>query len=256
MRPLSSAVARLFGLGLSALLVLAGLFVGSTPATADGARLADPMAGAPAVGDCYDLTFEQGYEHTISESTVPCTRKHTMRVVQVAQLPASVDMTDADAVSAAGPRACETSTRAYFGKDPRRSYLTLLSAWFFAPSEAQIDAGARWVSCEIAITASSKLLPLPKGAVPKATAKKPANSIARCVSRKNTYVPCASAHVLRATYAFTTTAKGNDKAKATAIAKAANRTCPRKVKRWPSVYSGLPLTKTKAVVACYTKTTR
>lgn len=256
MRPLSTAAERLLGLGLSALLVAAGLFVGGTPATAAGARLADPMAGAPAIGDCYDVTLKQAYEQAIGEATVPCSRKHTMRVVDVAQLPATVDMNDARALSAAGTKACAPSARAYLGKNPSRSYLTLLSSWFFAPTKAQTDAGARWVSCEIALSDSTKLLPLPKGPVPKATAKRPADAIARCVSRKNSYVPCASAHVLRATYAFTTQATGGEKAKAKAVAKAADRTCARKVKRWTGVYSGTPVSSTKAVVACYTKTAR
>jgi hypothetical protein len=256
MRSLASAAARPLGLALAALLAVAGLLVSVTPATADTARLADPMTGAPAAGDCYDVTYKQGWEHAISEDTVPCSRKHTMRVVQVAQLPASVDMTDADAVSAAGWKACQTSYRRYFGKDPARNYLTLLTFWFFAPTKAQIDAGARWTSCEVALASGEKLLPLAKGSVPKATAKKPADSIARCVNRKNDFVPCSAAHVLRATYAFQATTKGSDKAKAKAVAKAAGRTCGRQVKNWQGIYSGKPVSKTKAVIACYVKTTR
>lgn len=255
---LSSAAARLLGLGLSTLLVVAGLLVSSTPATADGARLVDPMAGAPAVGDCYDVSYKQGYEHSIAEKTVDCDRAHTMRVVAVGQLPDSVSWTDTEAVYKAVRKTCDPAWLKITGKEPV-TYLTLWSSWWFAPTEAQQDSGARWFSCEVALAAGEKLVDLPRGTLPRAK-KKAADSVARCVSRSNTYVACSSPHVYRAAHAFITTAKGSDKAKAKAVAKAAGRTCPRKVARWTGVYSGKPVSQEKnekkVVVACYKKTTR
>ena len=49
------------------------------------------LDGAPAVGECYDVSRRTAYEADVLEvATVPCTEKHTLWVAGVVELPADV----------------------------------------------------------------------------------------------------------------------------------------------------------------------
>ena len=232
-----------------------GLLVSSTPATAGTARLADPMVGAPAVDDCYALTYKQGFKHAISEKTVDCGRTHTMRVVAVGQLPTSVDWEDSKAVHKVVTKTCDPAWQKITGKQPTVTYRTLWSSWWFAPTEAQIDDGARWFSCEVALNLGERLIPLPKGKLPKAT-KNPADSIARCATKRYTTVPCSKPHAWRTVFTFTTKGQGKGDRLTQSLRRAAIRRCGPAVPGDNFLWSARHLESRTYVIACLQETKR
>jgi len=241
-------------LGVTAVLALLAGLLGIGTASA-GETVPDPMSGAPAVGACYDLTYKQAGGDSTSEATVDCSGKHTLIVGAVGQLPESFDWDDSSERYTYSNKICKPFWHKYYVIGKPSSYLTLLYGVWLAPTQAQRDAGARWISCEVGIATDGVLLPLPKGGPAKAT-KKPASSIARCADARYRVTPCSKKHAWRATYAFGVTAKGKDKAVASKLEKAAARTCPRKVSSETWLRSFRPIDENRYAIACFSKTRR
>jgi hypothetical protein len=239
---------------LAALLALAGL-VAASPSYAGPAAEDDPMVGAPSIGDCYNMTAQQGEAMSTTKKPIDCRTKHTLLIGEVEALPASVDWSDDAAVVKAALKICDPFWDSYYDSLNPRSFLTLLQGYMFLPTEAQQDAGARWASCEIGLLADDRLLPLPKGGPAKAT-KKPADSISRCANKKYVTIPCSAKHSWRATYAFTAKARGSETKVRSTLEKAAARTCSRKVasERW--LRSWHYVAKNTYVIACFSETKR
>lgn len=241
-----------------AIAALAAALVASTAlvaGTAAPAAAADPRAGAPAVGSCFDATAEQGDRPVLAETPVDCAATHTMRVTAVRQLPARLTWNSPRReIFAVAGNTCERVNVKVIGGTATRRYLTLYSTFYFVPSTAQRDAGARWFSCMIGLSTSDGLAPLPQGELPRAT-RRPADSVAWCLDRRLNHVRCAQPHRWRAVHAFLTRAKGNDSALARAARTAADRTCSRKVASPRFVYYWHRWTPTKLMVACFTRTT-
>lgn len=239
-------------LALLALLtaVLPGLVGIATPATAG-----DPLAGAPSVGACYDMTFEEAYDEPMTHPT-DCADRHTLVVVGVHQLPASVDWDDSERrIWQRGvQRSCEASWRTTVGTNPALLYRTLYSSWWFKPSKAQRADGARWFTCAVGMTTSQKLVPLPTGPLPRPARQNP-DAITRCGS-KGGFVPCSARHQLRMVHTFVVRATGNDEARVKVADRAQARTCPRAVdaRRW--AWSWRSVSDAKIVVGCLKRTRR
>ena len=246
--PRSTAV-RLLGVLLTAVLTLAGLAIGTSSAFA-GVQ-PDPMAGAPAKGECHDVTIKGAYADSLTEAPVACSADHTLVTSAVVEVPAGVDMSDVDAVAASS--GCNGRTQDLIGRDPLKRALTLYATFLFLPTAAQQDAGARWVSCHVAVWDAKGLNDLPT-TLPR-LARKPAARVARClVGKALSSTTCAERHTHRAVHTFFVRASGTDKAISRKVARKAS-TCADKAGR-SSLYSWHRHSDTKVIVTCFRRTTR
>jgi hypothetical protein len=243
---------------LAAAVLVTGLF-GAGPAVADETT-ADPTAGAPEVGACYDLTLEQAAAEAAAEAPVACAGRHTMVVTALGELPAPLDWATVNydkapkALSQALAQTCDPAVAKLIGPERARA-LTMYDTFFFAPTDAEIAAGARWFSCAVALVGDGRLVAFPDGHPTKLGRSIPA-AVGRCASfGKGGYrtVACTQRHKWRATYAQRVHAKPTDKN----IFRAANRVCPRQMttrKDW--LYTDGYRTKTSFFVVCMDKTRR
>lgn len=246
-------------LGIIAVLTLVTALLGTGSASA-GDTEPDPLAGAPAVGDCYDLTIRQAYGHSSPEQPVSCAGRHTMVVTAVGTIPSSIDWATFDwdkkfpaALSRALDDVCDPAVRKLLGTDTARA-LTLYEDYFFSPAAADVEAGARWFSCEVAVQASTKLLPFPKGQPAKVGASTP-DSVRRCAKNAKgsfTTVPCSQPHQWRSTFAKLVHRKLTENT----MRAAAKKTCPRRVssERW--LYFANYVSTSSFVIGCTSETRR
>src|SRR6476661_2442799 len=210
-------------LGVVAILsVICGLLAAGSAVAADP----DPMAGAPEVGACYDLTIKQAYEFASPKAPVECATRHTVVVTAVGTLPSSLDWATIDrshlpaALVSAVDKTCDPSVATLVGAPTRRA-LSLYTGYWFAPTDADIAAGARWFSCELALAETTRLVPLSAGQ-PSKVGRPVAKKVGRCGDARGNYVLCSRTHRWRATFATTVDAKPSGKR----IAAAAVRICP------------------------------
>lgn len=250
--PLALPAARPLGLLLAALLTVAGSTAGllGTPAAA---AEPDLMAGAPAVGECHDVTIKQAYGDVLNAAPVACSEDHTLVVSAVRPVADGIDMADSEAVDEAA--ACHLQTEKLVGRDPLLRARTLYYTFVFLPTLAQQEAGARWASCHVSVWDARGLNDLPS-TLPKVR-KKPAAAVGRCLDRKSELVTCAEKHAYRTTHTFFLKASGSKAAVHRKVRAKGAPVCVRKAGRaslfnWFS-YSRKP---GKVIVLCYTKTTR
>lgn len=245
-------MSRVLGV-LAALLLVAGP-LSSGSATADDL---DPTAGAPQAGACYDLTLAQVYEHSAPEAPVDCAAKHTLAVTAVGQVPDSFDWATVDwkhlpkSVGRAVYETCSSSVDKLVGSPVRRSR-TLYEWFWFAPTDTEIAAGARWFSCSIGLDTSMGLIPIPSGQ-PAKRGKTIPDSVAHCVKRsKGGYlvVACSRAHQWRATYTKLVHRKPTKRN----VRVAAMSACPRHMSRRDWLYSTYVFSQKSFVLRCEDKT--
>jgi hypothetical protein len=241
------SITRLLGLVLAAVLAVAGLVAASAPT----AQAADPLAGAPAVGTCHDVGIKQAMKDSLAAAPVACSADHTLVTTAVVPVTAEGELSDPETVKDAS-EACSRHTDRRIGSNVLRRALTLYSTFIFIPTAAQQQAGARWLSCHIAVWDAKGLNDLPRN-LPKAT-KKPAKSVARCATRTS-FVTCAERHTHRATVALFVRAKGSDKAVEKKLNTQGPKICVQKVGRSGS-WVAWRYTPTKVVLACLKKTRR
>ncbi len=224
MRPFR-AVTALLGLAL-----VGSLVTGTAPATA---AEPDPLYGAPAVGDCYDLTKEQAWGSSTREKPVDCSTRHTLLVGAVGTLPASVGYDEPAKFRRAVKRICDPFWLTYYDLDDHRSYRTVLQGIWLGPTKTQRKNGARWVSCSISLALSTSLQPLPEGGPAKATAR-PDDSIARCATKRYLTTVCTKRHAWRVTHSFSAKARGKGDVLEARLERAAVRVCSRRIdgNRW------------------------
>lgn len=246
-----SRVLRALGV-VAVLSVICGLLAAGSAVAADP----DPMAGAPEVGACYDLTLTQVYGVSSPEAPVGCGSRHTVVVSAVGQLPDSLDWTTIDpshlpaALVRAVNSTCDPAIKTLVGSPTRRA-LSLYTSFWFAPTDADIAAGARWFSCEVVLAESRALVPLTAGQ-PSKVGRSVAKKVARCANAKGNYVACAKRHQWRTTYATTVAAKPTDRQ----VLRAAMRICPRHVSSRTWRY-GSPIREGRSfVLICMSQTRR
>jgi hypothetical protein len=131
----------------------------SLPASADS----DPLAGAPGLRTCYELTLTEADAVTNDNPGVGCFSPHTAMTYHVGSF--SADAVTAD--SAAAIRACERKLPAAVGLSRREVKASILSWIWFEPSTAQWSAGARWYRCDVVVRrGNGSFKPLPSGPPP------------------------------------------------------------------------------------------
>ena len=212
----------------------------------------DPMAGAPAVGDCFDVTYKQGMRLSLREEPVACRRQHTLDTFVVGELPASVDWdSPADRIHRAVRDACVPARDQVLGPNPATQFLSLYDYLWFQPTPAQIESGARWFSCHFVLVGDHRLFPLRKEPSRLDRSRMP-DSIARCATRVSTYTACSAPHTARAVHAVVVTKKATTRN----VEAAAARVCPRHVPKGYSGYANRPLGPRSFVLACFARTRR
>lgn len=217
---------------LAVLLVATCLALGSgAPASAS-----DPMAGAPAVGACYDISAKQVGRPVLSAAPVDCASRHTVRVLDVRRLPARLDWrSPRKAVLRFAGRRCQQELAAAIGGTPRTRWLTLYASVYFIPSKAHREAGARWFSCLVGLIDEEAMVPLPVGDLPRAT-RRPADPVAWCMTRRFRDVVCTARHSYRASHAFFVRVKGLHRLDEKEIREAGESIATRRCER---VFDGL-----------------
>jgi hypothetical protein len=229
--------------------VAATLAVIALPSAASAGTEPDPMAGAPAVGDCFDITLAQAMKDSLAKDPVRCAEDHTAVVTTVDELPSRLDWNSSQAtIGRVVGKACNAAFDERFHYDTLRFYRSQYQTWAFLPTTAQRDAGARWFDCMVSVRDDRGLIDLPRS-LPKLTAKLP-DVVARCVTAKYKYTNCADAHAWRSSYAFYATGKATDRN----VDAAANRVCPRHVTSHRWLRSAWDVPGKRFVVGCYSKT--
>jgi hypothetical protein len=220
----------------------------TAPATAG----TDPMAGAPTVGDCFDITMDQAEKFATSEDPVDCAEDHTAVVIAVGELPSRLDWNSSkEAIGRAVGNVCDPAFDDRFNYDTLRYYRSQYAQWWFGPTQAQQDGGARWFDCLVTIYDDRGLIDLP-GKLPRLTRKLP-NVVARCVTADYKYTNCADTHAWRSSYATYIRGRATDRN----VKAAAGRVCPRHVttpRRF--LYSAWDIKGKRFVLGCYSNTRR
>lgn len=188
----------------------------------------DPGHGAPAVGECHQLTRQQLMRMSDSTQPVSCDSRHNVRVIAVATLPAgtdwttgSQDLTDAMATH------CAPAFRAELGASTRKIAMSSYGWAVWIPTKAQRARGARWIRCDIGRWQDGGYGPLAddvrlSGRLPKAEQN--------ClnVTRRGAYTrtSCSYRHNYRAVKALTYPGRGKAMAPREALLRFADRRCP------------------------------
>ncbi|WP_170285941.1 septum formation family protein [Nocardioides rubriscoriae] len=167
-------------------------------------------ADKPAVGSCHALTLAEAAKATDPDPVVDCATSHTSRTFAVPSVPDGVDMGDNDALSKVVTRKCVPAYATAVSTNIKKR---LLSAYFyvwFAPTQQQIDAGARWVRCDLALSGGKSLVPLPEAKTPALGTTPFPDVEARCYTgRAGGFRPlsCSRAHRFRARSVYSMTGR-------------------------------------------------
>jgi hypothetical protein len=244
-----SRALRTFGV-IAILALLASLF--SAGSASAGEDTTDPMAGAPAVGDCYDLTYKQMYAHTVPEDPVDCASTHTAVVATVGKLPSGVTWNSPEKkTTAAVNKQCTRAVTARIGGNPVLIMLSAYSWMWYAPTQAEEDAGARWFSCLVIAPEDKALTDLP-APLPKASKHLP-DELSKCfVGRKYLRTTCADRHDWRMSYSVLVHQKLTEKN----LDRASQRYCRSHVSSRGWLRSAFSVTPRSFVLGCASETRR
>lgn len=207
-----------------------------TPSAASAAS-APSVSAAPKVGECRNYTLAQAGKRSNASPVVPCTQKHTAKVIEVFRLPASTPWND-DRVYPFVVDNCSPKVRTTLGRTERLRHLSAYGFTYFIPNQQQRENGARWVRCDIALYGGTMLRPLPSNAKPMLPAAPLPNRVARCLTGKHFRTTCAQPHAYRAT-GVTTVANRRFPGEQ-AMYNIAKRRCPRLVstpRNWYAIWA-------------------
>lgn len=185
----------------AALLVLLTTATSLSAALAGPASAADPVYGAPVVGQCSDLSPGEREEASYGEAPVDCAGPHTAQVIAVVQLPDRLDL-GSRGLEVFALRSCYAAQEQALGAPLRQVRFSTYDVAWFVPDADQQAAGARWVRCELVLPSGRRLEPLPQ--VPALGERPLADEVARCMTRTRfRAVVCADDHDFRMVRALT-----------------------------------------------------
>jgi len=186
------------------LLPLAGCGIGSSgptavvgePASSTASIEPDPLAGAPVVGSCYEMTRRAAAAVTNDGPDISCTEPHTSMTYHVGRF--ATDSVVADSETAR--RGCQTNLAKGVGLTSTEVKSSILTFIWFEPSTAEWSAGSRWYRCDvIAEQGSGVFKPLPSAGPPFFSGGVP-DDFFRCMQErgeKGVPVTCDKAHGYR-----------------------------------------------------------
>jgi hypothetical protein len=228
----------------------------TAPLPAQAGTEPDPHYEEPVVGECHDYGWKVYLAPHDTSAAVPCKRDHTAKVFKVFQLPSDLDWTATDAQIGALIKArCHTAWKKWLGRDQVTIARTAYGEAWYSPTQAQRDAGARWIRCDIVLFASRGLARLPKNKAPMIP-QPMITRVQKCLVGKNYLATaCNYPHEWKATGSFKL-AKGKYPS-ATKFRTIASQRCPRLVnsRRYLYWYPSKSLwAGGYRIMICYTKT--
>lgn len=115
------------------------------PATEAATSEPDPLAGAPEVGVCYDMTRSEAAAVTHEAPGISCSGPHTTMTYHVGQFPADSSI----AANETASRGCEQNLPQGVGLTASAVKSSILTWIWFEPTTEQWSAGARWYRCDV-----------------------------------------------------------------------------------------------------------
>ena len=246
---------RLRSIVLSALGSLLSLTLLTAPAgAADEPVEPDPMAGAPTVGTCADMTWADVMGETATED-VDCARRHTTEVVGVGQLPDDLSWDQRRKVGKAVVAACAPAWETITTDDHLLYRRSAYEKFWFMPSQEQRDAGARWFRCDLARVKGEKLMVITGAGMPTVT-KKLHSNVRRCMTKDFYGTVCKTKvrHLgWRNKEAFWLSVPAKDARAEKKVRRAALECCPDRVRTPKFAWSWFTDETRRWVVLCYEK---
>ncbi len=152
---------------------------------------------APAVGSCYNYTYDQSASAFSPTGKVDCATTHTAITYFVGTLKgaaATATWPTADAVTKQAGATCQGIAAARYGA---RLWKTRAGVVFYVPTSAQWKAGARWYRCDLALYYRSNVFsPIPVGYETRLKTAEGINRYARCLASDSvtSVVVCSKPH--------------------------------------------------------------
>lgn len=226
--------------------------------TASAVGIEDPMYGAPTVGECKNYTLESGAGDSETSAPVDCATSHTAKVTSVHLLPGWLSwQSSEDSLFRYTAKTCIVANHEALGRTDKLRAMSAHVDFFFWPTQAERENGARWFRCDVTLAGKGKLLPLPFDTQPLLPAAPLPKSVLACRAGDNLVLTaCSQGHRWRATGAFrmsTDDYPGRQK-----FMKTATKKCPgltftnRWYVFWPSKFAWK---LGEHSLVCYSKTT-
>jgi hypothetical protein len=156
----------------------------------------------PKVGECHNLTAKQISGAADTQKPVPCSARHTTVTVAVVTGSKETNEGKGNARTFAVGKACGPGFIKVLGGDSKTRAKTLYSLAWFNPTKAQTAKGAKWLRCDVALTAVNHAYPI-RGKEPL-LADGPTDNELACGRRADSevaawiFVPCATKHQFEA----------------------------------------------------------
>lgn len=171
-------------------------------ATATGPAARGVDIAPPEVGSCHDLTYDEGWKNADPDPAVDCATDHTSVTVKVVSFDKTPDWNDTAALSSVFETPCRRALLGFFDGKAKALKASAYDLWWFEPTKAQRDAGAKWIRCDVALAAGEHLSPFPTDGDPELGSLPLDDSVARCErSKSHDYfmTACSASHAYRAT---------------------------------------------------------
>jgi len=185
---------------IGAAVLLAALIPLTAVSAPAPARAGEVDITPPAIGSCFDLTYDQVRAVSNGEPPVDCTARHTTLTFDVVEFAEPPDWNDEDTYVGQVYDQCNLSWIDVLGGSPKKITRSSYTYYWLLPTPAQRDAGAAWIRCELVLRGGGSLVPLPQdvrlGQLPL-----PAE-VARCAEGRRTdyrETVCSRRHQFRAT---------------------------------------------------------
>jgi hypothetical protein len=164
----------------------------------------------PQVGDCHAYGWKAAVKEHETSDTVNCNQAHTTRVIAVHDLPAGKSWGDFDLVqlSNLSGRYCYPRLWDALGRTHKVQDMSAYTYFWYTPTKAERQAGARWIRCDIALQAGRHLLDLPTDTAPALPSGTLPKTISRCLTARGPLTTtCSHRHAYKAKGAFTMAVK-------------------------------------------------
>ena len=166
------------------------------------ARPAPALFAKPRVGGCYAMTYQPHRAHPFHSRRVSCSERHTAVTVAVAKAPTSLAGLSLPQIDTIAESTCEPLLLERLGATAVRRALSPYLLIHAGPSTTQAQAGDRWVQCELALRAGTRLLPLPAHLPRPILGKRLDDRTEACLTGSHLTTPCAQRHAYRPVDAF------------------------------------------------------
>ena len=209
-------------------------------------------AGVPKVGQCHQLTTRQVEAVSDAKRPVSCSKRHNLQTIAVVTSPTSLAGLTEEEQTELGSRLCGRKQAKALGRTATVRQQTAYAGFFFAPTEAQAAAGARWIRCDIGMVAGPRLVSLPEKRLSRPIIGSHIDDAERRCLTSTWYVtPCSHQHRYRSIAAFVVRTSAYPTGHQ--LGRAAHRRCP---KAWDYVVppSELGWKVGNHVAVCYIKT--